>query len=179
MEQETKKARNEGHTLCEVCSVNVPVANYELHLIRCNKFKEAEDILNKDKEDRTKGSVKRKENKSKKNQSETKEEEDIDALLDSFAKLNSKCNFPKCKNPVKTLGQKCHFCSQMFCLSHHMAEIHGCGDAAKIKAQQDIAKFKGNIPQKMNDVKKAQIQNKLSSKLLKLEEQRQKKTKES
>ena len=58
-------------------------------------------------------------------------EEDFDALLASFHKKDTVCNFPKCKTLTATLGGNCNFCRVRFCLSHAMAEIHGCGDAAK------------------------------------------------
>lgn len=172
--------KKDGHLVCQICSINVPSTNYDLHLLRCRKFTDAEQIRNQDKEEKSKNVKKKKANKKADALSEVKtEEEDIDALIESYAKLNSKCHFPKCKKPVKVLGQKCIFCSLMFCLSHHMAEIHGCGDEAKIRARQDIAKYKGNFPKQMNDVKKAQVTKKLTTQISKLEEQRKKKTKES
>ena len=172
----------DGPILCEWCKTNVPRNNYQLHEIRCKKIKEAQIVRQKDLEEKTKNAKKAKsaaKKKNKENSATKKEEEDIDALLDSFAKEVSQCTFPKCKNPIKVLGHRCDFCSQMYCTSHHMAEVHGCGDAAKMRARQDIAKYKGSMPRKMNDIKKAQVQNKLSSKLSKLEEERKKKAKEN
>ena len=65
----------------------------------------------------------------------------------------------------------------MFCLSHHIAEVHGCGKEAKIKARQDIAKYGANMPKKMNETKKSQVQKKLNNKIEELEDSRKKKLK--
>jgi len=184
LDKAEKVIKVEGHLACEICTVYVPAANYQLHLIRCRNADRAKEIRAKEKEEQKKSAAvakkknKTKENKSQQAKEEEKEEEDVDAVLASFAKTNSRCRFPKCKIPIKTLGQKCAFCSQMYCLSHHQAEVHGCGEACKIRARQDISKYKGHVPVKMNGIKKAQVQNKLNAKLSKLEEQRLKSKKE-
>lgn len=159
------------HTKCHICSVIVPTSNFDLHVLRCEKHslsRKEHDVQSP-----TKKTTKKKKLKKK------SEEEDIDALLESFSKENSKCVFSKCPKSIKTLGQKCQYCQQMFCLSHHMAEIHGCGNAAKVKARQDISKYQGSKPHPMNNIKKAQLQRKLDNKLNNMEDERKKKSKDS
>lgn len=121
--------------------------------------------------------VTKKKKKKKIDEKENKEEEDFDSLVQTFAKENTLCRHEKCKASIKLLGQKCQFCSQMFCLSHHMPEIHGCGRDIRVKARQDIAKYGTNIPKKMNSIKKVQVHKKLDKKLTELEENRKKKSK--
>ena len=38
------------------------------------------------------------------------DEDEIDKLLDSFNKLDTVCNFEKCKALVSVLGVNCNFC---------------------------------------------------------------------
>lgn len=38
------------------------------------------------------------------------DEDEIDKLLESFNKLDTVCNFEKCKTPVSVLGVNCNFC---------------------------------------------------------------------
>ena len=115
------------------------------------------------------------------------EGEDIDSLLDEFKKLNNSCGYSvdnkHCKNSIKTLGQKCQFCCLIFCLTHHMAEVHGCADAARIKARQDHAKYavgganSCSKPKPMKSAAKAHAQRQLDKKLDELQTDRKKKNK--
>lgn len=176
--------------LCPACSAKVPKMNFELHKIRCSSLQPAQKQSERLESNRTSSSsVKKKKSKkstlkatssgnSKQTLKQANQDEDIDAMLDHFASLNSKCLFKTCKKSITTLGQKCEYCSQVFCLSHHMAEIHGCGDAAKIKARRDIAKYHDSKPRPMNNIKKAQVQNKLTKKLSEMEDGRKKKEKD-
>ena len=168
---------------CPKCSAVVPKQNIALHQLRCSRVQQQQQ---KQQEKNLTPSVKKKTKKPLSTQKQTKSkslngetEEDIDAILNEFTKLNSSCQYNQCKTSVKTLGQKCHFCSMMFCLTHHMAEIHGCGTAAKIKARQDIAKYHDSKPRPMNQTKKAQVQNKLNKKLNEMEDERKRKSKDN
>ena len=115
------------------------------------------------------------------------EEEDIDSILDEFKRLNNTCGYAlahaQCKNSIKMLGQKCEFCGLVFCLTHHIAEVHGCGDAVRIKARQDHAKYAvGGVascsrPKPMKSATKAHVQRKLDKKLDDLQSDRKKKDK--
>jgi len=46
---------------------------------------------------------------------------------------------------VKLFGRICPFCRNMFCLSHSMAEIHGCGEAAKKSQRGGSTGFQGHL----------------------------------
>lgn len=49
--------------------------------------------------------------------------EDFDALISAAIKADRTCGFPCCKASVTTLGQLCHHCQRLFCLSHHIPEV--------------------------------------------------------
>lgn len=167
---------------CSNCQVSVPKNNFQLHQLRCSRIQQqqikASSEINKANGCSEKSEAKKKNKKpSKMQNTEKKKEENVDELLDEFTKLNSRCHFIQCKTSIKTLGQKCEYCGQVFCLTHHMAEVHGCGSAAKVKARQDISKFVDNRPRPMNTVKKAQVQRKLDKKLEEMQTDRKRKSK--
>lgn len=45
------------------------------------------------------------------------------------------CSQPRCKARTTVIFQLCPFCRNTFCLAHHMAEVHGCGDLARQHAR--------------------------------------------
>lgn len=49
--------------------------------------------------------------------------EDFDALISAAMEADRTCGFPRCKASVTTLGQLCHHCQKLFCLSHHIPEV--------------------------------------------------------
>ncbi|XP_037075162.1 DNA-binding protein SMUBP-2-like [Pollicipes pollicipes] len=52
--------------------------------------------------------------------------------------MNKRCNAePRCSSGI-FMRQTCEFCARVFCLTHWMAEAHGCGAAARRDAR---AKF--------------------------------------
>ena len=148
----------------------VPSKNKELHVVRCEKSKATEVKIKP-----TEGKCKAKETgKSKRKAADKKkEEEDIDDLIAKFTQDDSKCSFDQCKGSVLTLGQKCKFCTRTFCLKHGLAEVHGCGQAAKIDARRSLDK--ALVKQKtkpLNDIQRNYAKKKLSKKLDELEKQR-------
>lgn len=155
---------------CDKCNTKVPNNNYQLHLGRCRSVKTSE-------KQNSSSQTLNNSIKKKKKKKELSVKSEIDDDIDTFVKETSNCGFAKCKANIKTIGQKCQFCQQMFCLSHHIAEVHGCGKEAKIKARQDIAKYGANMPKKMNETKKSQVQKKLNNKIEELEDSRKKKIK--
>ena len=192
-----------GVITCKTCSTLVPKDNLQLHEIRCSRLlatqqqqqqqqQQQASVDSKDRVPKQQGQFSKK-NKSKKKPNKTDntkcktqqiDDEDVDALLEEFTKLNNTCSYSngtagskRCTKSIRTLGQKCAFCAQVFCLSHHIAEVHGCGAAAKVKARQDISKYADVKPRPMNGVKKAQVQRKLDKKLEELEEERKRKNK--
>ncbi|KAI7802486.1 DNA-binding protein SMUBP-2 [Triplophysa rosa] len=98
-------------------------------------------------------------------------DDDFDALIEAVVKADSVCGFVKCKASVLTLGQLCIYCNRQYCLSHHIPEVHGCGDKAKSQARMRISKEgvlyagSGQKDKSMDPNKKAHLQRKLDSKL--------------
>ncbi|CAJ1056588.1 DNA-binding protein SMUBP-2 [Xyrichtys novacula] len=111
-------------------------------------------------------------------------DDDFDALINAVKKADSVCSFVKCKASVLTLGQLCLFCNRQFCLSHHIPEVHGCGDKAKSHARMRISKEgvlyagSGKKDKSMDPNKKAYLQRKLDSKLKDMASQRRPKNKD-
>jgi len=72
-----------------------------------------------------------------------------------------------------------------FCLEHGLPEAHGCGDAARRAARQQISRdgklYSGSgIPDKKPDVvRKAQLQRKLDKKVSEMEDKRKSKPKKT
>ncbi|NXD70985.1 SMBP2 protein, partial [Eolophus roseicapillus] len=108
-------------------------------------------------------------------------EEDIDALISAAVKADNTCGFPRCKANVSTLGQLCHHCHRLFCLSHHIPEVHGCGDKAKAQARQRISREgvlypgSGSKDNSLDPAKRAHLQRRLDKKLSELTSQRKSK----
>ncbi|GAA6221417.1 DNA-binding protein SMUBP-2 [Lates japonicus] len=111
-------------------------------------------------------------------------DDDFDTLISAVMKADSVCSFVKCKVSVLTLGQLCLFCNRQYCLSHHIPEIHGCGDKAKSHARMRISKEgvlyagSGKKDKSMDANKKAYLQRRLDSKLKDMASQRKPKNKE-
>nr|XP_057932312.1 DNA-binding protein SMUBP-2 isoform X1 [Doryrhamphus excisus] len=112
-------------------------------------------------------------------------DDDFYALINAVVKADSVCSFVKCKASVLTLGQLCLFCNRQYCLSHHIPEVHGCGDKAKSHARMRISKEgvlyagSGTKDKSMDANKKSYLHRKLDSKLKDMASQRKmKKNKE-
>ncbi|NWT82429.1 SMBP2 protein, partial [Lanius ludovicianus] len=110
--------------------------------------------------------------------------EDFDALITAAIKADRTCGFPHCKASVTTLGQLCHHCQRLFCLSHHLPEAHGCGDKAKAHARQRISREgildpgSGSKDRSLDPAKRAHLQRRLDKKLSELTSQRKGKKKD-
>ncbi|XP_038419589.1 DNA-binding protein SMUBP-2-like isoform X10 [Canis lupus familiaris] len=111
-------------------------------------------------------------------------EEDFDALVAAAVKADNTCGLAKCTASVVTLGQLCQHCGHRFCLSHHLPEIHGCGERARAHARQRISREgvlyagSGTKDRSLDPAKRAQLQRKLDKKLDELTSQRKSKRKE-
>ncbi|XP_074904646.1 DNA-binding protein SMUBP-2 isoform X2 [Buteo buteo] len=111
-------------------------------------------------------------------------EEDIDALISAAIKADNTCGFPRCKASVTTLGQLCLHCNRRYCLSHHIPEVHGCGEKAKAHAQQRISREgvlypgSGSKDKSLDPAKRAHLQQRLDKKLSELTSQRKSKKKD-
>ncbi|XP_053418453.1 DNA-binding protein SMUBP-2 isoform X2 [Nycticebus coucang] len=110
--------------------------------------------------------------------------EDFDALISAAMKADNTCGFAKCTASVATLGQFCQLCGRRYCFSHHLPEIHGCGERAHIHARQRISREgvlhagSGTKDRSLDPAKRAQLQRRLDKKLGDLSSQRASKRKE-
>ncbi|XP_069713281.1 DNA-binding protein SMUBP-2 [Phaenicophaeus curvirostris] len=111
-------------------------------------------------------------------------EEDIDALISAAIKADNTCGFPRCKASVTTLGQLCLHCNRRYCLSHHIPEVHGCGEKAKAHARQRISRegvlYPGSSSKdkSLDPATRAHLQRRLDKKLSELTNQRKSKKKD-
>ncbi|NXI69618.1 SMBP2 protein, partial [Anseranas semipalmata] len=111
-------------------------------------------------------------------------EEDIDTLISAAIKADNTCGFPHCKASITTLGQLCPHCNRRYCLSHHIPEVHGCGEKAKAHARQRISRegvlYPGSGPKdkSLDPAKRAHLQRRLDKKLSELTSQRKSKKKD-
>lgn len=119
----------------------------------------------------------KKQAKTKPSVSKQQGEEDFDKLLASFTKLDSQCAYDACKQSVRTLGQTCQCCKKIYCLSHHIPEVHGCGEEAKRRARYLARNPPRPKPMTSDATRKAQLQRKLDMKLDGLSEKRKAKQK--
>ncbi|KAK8384380.1 hypothetical protein O3P69_009288 [Scylla paramamosain] len=143
---------------CAVCGRDVPQQNYSLHSVQCER-------RSREMQSATAAG------KSNKENGEEEEEEDFDSLINKFVKENNTCSQPHCKIPTSVIYQLCPFCRHTFCLSHHMAEIHGCGDLARQQARTVISRegvlYPGSgVPSKKpKEDKRKHLERKLAKKM--------------
>merc|ERR1711963_576324 len=126
---------------CNSCGRSIPKSNIELHKLRCSVIA-VEAVKNTESVKKPK----KKKEKKKKESTPVDGDDEFDTLCEQFQKLDKVCNFPKCKALVATIGVNCKFCMIRFCLSHSMAEIHGCGDEARKAARQQITREGRLVP---------------------------------
>ncbi|XP_020040567.1 DNA-binding protein SMUBP-2 isoform X1 [Castor canadensis] len=111
-------------------------------------------------------------------------EDDFDALVSAAIKADNTCSFAKCSASIVTLGQLCQLCGRRYCLSHHLPEIHGCGEKARAHARQRISREgvlyagSGTKDRSLDPARRAQLQRRLDMKLGELNSQRTSKRKE-
>jgi len=169
---------SKDQVICVNCGRAVPRQNIELHKMRCVKAVVVDTKEVKEKEIRKEKTTKKKKSKSK-----DIVDDDFDNLCDSFQKLDTVCNFPKCKTLVATLGVNCAFCRVRFCLTHSMAEVHGCGEEARRVARQQVTREgklvpgSGLVNHKPDKAKRDQLARKLDKKVTGLADQRKQKEK--
>lgn len=180
----------DGKIVCTICKKDVLKANLQLHEIHCARKvrdekikKENMEITDRQKKEVSKSTKHRKFDKELAERVEKVDKDDIDALIATVQNMDNFCCFKKCKTSVQTLFQICSHCQGRYCLSHHIPEVHGCGDAARAQARARISKdgvlYRGSgVPEKKPDAtKKAHLQRKLDSKLTELSAKRKGKPK--
>ena len=180
----TDEEDSELVTTCSLCKKRVPSCNIQLHSLRCEQImrsnlEESNKMEPRSEEARAGTISKPQKNKAKSKTSSAKQpEEDFDKMLASFTKLDTQCAFNGCKQSIRTLGQLCKCCERTYCLSHHIPEVHGCGEAAKVRARQFASKPKGATLKTLDATRKVQLHRKLDKKLDEMSEQRKSKRKE-
>uniref|UniRef100_F7CMA5 DNA-binding protein SMUBP-2 n=1 Tax=Monodelphis domestica TaxID=13616 RepID=F7CMA5_MONDO len=112
-------------------------------------------------------------------------EEDFDALVSAAIRADNTCWLPGCKASVVTLGQLCLHCGQRFCLSHHIPEVHGCGEEGSSTTPGRGSAEKGSCTPAVEPrtrpwtpVKRVHLQRRLDKKLGELSSQRRSKKKD-
>ena len=106
-------------------------------------------------------------------------DEDLDALLAEMKLADSTCKFQNCPKNVSLLGVLCQFCKERYCTKHSVAEVHGCGEVAKLQSRKDLQQEvkRGGKCADLCSVKRSQLHMKLSKKLEEKTTERQSKTK--
>ena len=172
---------------CSVCGFAIPESNKELHQARCMREARRNKSSNDSHPPRPatapaevlpskKKSRKRKDEKGKAKGGA--EEPELDALIAEIHLSNTICNFTSCNKRVDTLGFKCSLCHLRYCSTHYMAELHGCGEAAKKQARDEIRKqlkSGGARDKPLDPIKRQHLQRKLDKKIDDLSSDRQKK----
>lgn len=170
-------------TTCSLCKKRVPSCNLQLHSLRCEQIMRSNlgesSKMERSEETRAGTISKLQKNKAKTNKPSPKQpEEDFDKMLASFTKLDTQCAFNRCNQSIRTLGQLCKCCERTYCLSHHIPEVHGCGEAAKVRARQLASKPKSAKPKALDANRKVLLHRKLDKKLVEMSGQRKSKRKD-
>ena len=181
------RVKDPGKETCRWCGKDIIKANVQLHELGCPKNPQKKQLpcstSTRKQEPVSKSSASRRFDKELAKKVNSVDSDDIDALIATVQKMDKFCCFKKCKTSVQTLCNVCNFCQGRYCMSHHMPEVHGCGDAARAEARARISKdgvlYRGSgVPVKKTDeVKKAHLQRKLDSKLTELSAKRKMKQK--
>nr|XP_046251384.1 DNA-binding protein SMUBP-2 isoform X2 [Scatophagus argus] len=195
-EEEEKKETVPNPQTEPLCQPSLDLKSLHLERMKREQQKREEHAQQKKQQNNTPTASSSKKPKSTKGKNKTKAgacdiaaaaapDDDFDALIDAVKKADSVCSFVKCKASVLTLGQLCLFCNRQYCLSHHIPEVHGCGDKAKSHARMRISKEgilyagSGKKDKSTDPNKKAYLQRKLDSKLKDMASQRKPKKEDS
>lgn len=143
---------------CVSCGARIPKANMELHKLRCK--------LREDKAKPKTNEVKVKKKKKK----GTDGDEDFDQLCEQFQELSKVCNYDGCKVKVATIGANCSYCRVRFCLSHSMAELHGCGEA--VRRDRAVNTTSSSSSRSLDPTKRKHLSRKLNKKIDSLSDNR-------
>lgn len=110
--------------------------------------------------------------------------DDFDGLVAAAARNDRRCPAARCKASTAVLGQTCPYCGRVFCLAHHMAEVHGCGDEARRQARAVMSRDgvvrpgSGQPSRRPDCARRAQLETKLAGRLDELASQRSRKRKD-
>lgn len=158
---------------CAICGTDVPLVTWDLHHVHCAKKEERSEVEPKKSEEAAESTetAKRPKNVARKKSSKPQKVnqlEDLDALLAEVKLADCTCKFPHCSKQVNLLGILCQFCKNRFCMEHSLAEVHGCGTAARQQSRKDLqqeAKQGGSKLYCLTGAKRSLLQTKLAQKL--------------
>jgi ATP-dependent RNA/DNA helicase IGHMBP2 len=163
---------------CDDCKKSVPKQNLALHRLRCTGSGPTEQAVKPKQKPVVKPLPVLQTDRAKDSKVD-KKADDIDGILSEFRQLDNVCNYATCKTGISLMGQHCNLCNRRFCLSHHLPEIHGCGDAIRRQARNVTLKqgfvAPGSLlvkPKAVDASKRAHLQRKLDSKLEDMSTQR-------
>lgn len=182
---------SDGKVVCSICRKDVIKANLMMHELHCARQQKGASGTNAASgcqkpsrgSEASKSSSHRQFDKELASQIKKVDGDDIDSLIATVQHLDASCCFKKCKTSVATLYQECSLCSGRYCLSHHIPEVHGCGEAARAAARARISKegvlHRGSgVPDRtMDPGKKAHLQRKMDVKLTEMSAKRKGKPK--
>lgn len=170
-------ATTEGIWKCSICGYNISIMNKELHLVHCQKRKQVESMRKKTTPSSRDTPPQRKKKSAKAESASIPD--DLDSLLEQMRVQDKTCNFTSCKKSVNHLGITCPYCHKKYCMTHNMAEVHGCGETAKRIAKQEYLKSMEDRKQqhttRTDPTKRAQLQRKLDKKINDMSSGRQRK----
>ena len=149
---------------CDLCGRDIPLSNWELHHIQCQRAENRSCSTGHktvQKNTKPKQQVTRVSAKAK----HKDPADDLDSLLAEVTLEDATCKFQRCSKHVSLLGIQCKFCKKRYCMEHSLPEIHGCGDAARQQSRRDIDREVRRQAQGLTDVRRSQLQTKLTKKL--------------
>ena len=112
-----------------------------------------------------KASTQKKKPSDKVAQKLAKHDDDDEALLDAIIEAQKHCSYERCKRLVGTVRIDCRHCKRRFCMEHAQAEVHGCGDAAKVAARKACKEeYERPKEKKFSEVERARLLKKLHEK---------------
>jgi predicted nucleic acid binding AN1-type Zn finger protein len=196
---ETKPSDNTN--ICQICGKATPSSNMSLHEVMCQrdrqqaqendtgniarsvgssfgkkKVKKAGNAKKSENMGNVDGLSGKKTGKTDTSDKNNENTENLDELLAEFKKKDSQCALEDCKKSILTLGQKCRFCLNVYCLGHHFPEVHGCAQAAKEHARSATGAPK-QVSQKAA-IRRGHLGRKLESKIKDMEGNRKTKHKD-
>ena len=169
--------RHDSLILCEICHKEIPHMNILTHQAHCLRFTE----LNKQIDSviitaKKANSHKKKPKKPGKctvkshvdsNVKDTKKQLDLQddfAVLEAAIKLKEVCNFEKCNESTKLIGEYCLYCKLHFCIKHCQYEVHGCTNMARSDSRISHLESSRTIPKKQRVELEKKYQTKLDEK---------------
>ena len=203
--EKTEIQPSDNTSICQFCVKRIPSSNMSLHEARCErdiqqalktcsgnilvsvgndsskkKGKKGGNAKKDEKREDTGFLVefsREKQKRSEKNSEDWEKTDDFDELFSEFKRKDSQCALNECKERILTLGQKCGFCLNVYCIRHRFPEVHGCTQAAKEHARAAATGFPKPISNK-SAAKRGNLEKKLGNKIKDLEGKRKTKSKD-